>query len=180
MSQDNLSFISFPKPSELLKDYPKRENNSLEIGRYTKNQLNLTNLEALINSSFGGRLLNNYFSNLTEDADFYMPSSGNYEAVGIVVETFNKISYMDKLAVSPYSSNQGLGDSLLNVIIGDNPSGLFWRANIQNKELIEWYASKADRIKKVGNWAVFFKKIQDRIEEQCLNYAKDLKPSIIY
>ena len=179
MSKDNLSFISFPKPSELLNDYPKRENNNLEIKKYTKNQLDQTNLEVLINSSFGGRLLNNYFSKLAKDVDFYMPSSGNYEAVGIV-KKFNKIGYMDKLAVSPYYSNQGLGDSLLNAIIEDNPRGLFWRANIQNKELIEWYTLKADRIKKVGNWAVFFKNIHDRNEKQCLNYAKDLKPSIIY
>lgn len=178
MYMPGFNHFSFPRPLETSGSDLIEEKETKEIKRYELNQLNRTNLESLINISFGGQLIKDYFNILNPGAKIYMPSTGRYEAVGIVID-INRIGYMDKLAVHPLYTNQGLGKRVLRTIFGDNPNGLFWRADIDDQRLINWYSQEADEAKKIGNWAVFFKNVQEpnRIRKS-LEYLENLKPTI--
>lgn len=156
------SSVSITRPAELARElFTHRGSGTLvrrgeKVRRCTRwSQLDLERLRTLIESSFGRRLVPDYFER-TKLFRAYV--SENYRAALILTrEPFaggSRIAYLDKFAVAEDAQGEGLGRAAWQVMRADNPA-LFWRSRHGNG-VNEFYAAEADGSFKQPRWNVFW------------------------
>jgi len=156
------SSVSITRPAELARElFTHRGSGTLvrrgeKVRRCTRwSQLDLERLRALIETSFGRKLVPDYFES-TKLFRAYV--SENYRAALILTrETFaneTRIAYLDKFAVAEDAQGEGLGRAAWQVMRADNPA-LFWRSRHGNG-INEFYAAEADGCFKQPRWNVFW------------------------
>lgn len=156
------SSVSITRPAELARElFTHRGSGTLvrrgeKVRRCTRwSQIDLDRLRALIESSFGRKLVPDYFER-TKLFRAYV--SENYRAALILTrETFaseTRIAYLDKFAVAEDAQGEGLGRAAWQVMRADNPA-LFWRSRHGNG-INEFYAAEADGCIKQPRWNAFW------------------------
>jgi acetylglutamate kinase len=112
-------------------------------------------MKHLIEGSFGRRLDERYFD-VKKPHRIYLADS--YRACAIV--TYEPgvgphgAPYLDKFAVTPEAQGAGVGGSIWNRLVADEPR-FFWRARRTNP-INRWYFDVAEGAQKRGDWAVFW------------------------
>lgn len=107
-------------------------------------------LQALLESSFGGELSNDYFNKTTLLAA-YISKSYRSAAVITYEQGFAKL---DKFAVTDTARGEGLGRAVWNVMHTQHPT-LFWRAKRHNP-INGFYIRHADGMLKGPQWHMFW------------------------
>ena len=129
-------------------------------------ELDLTRLRALIESSFGRRLLPDYFENTTP---FRVYVSENYRAAMILTRE-EGFAYLDKFAVLDEAQGEGLGRAVWKVMREETPQ-LFWRSRHNNQVNIFYYA-QSDGCFKQERWKVFWCGLTDFSQiERCVAHC---------
>jgi acetylglutamate kinase len=156
------SSVSITRPAELARElFTHRGSGTLvrrgeRVRRCTRwEQLDLPRLRALVESSFGRKLVSDYFER-TKLFRAYV--SENYRAALILTRESlangARIAYLDKFAVADDAQGEGLGRAAWQVMRVDNPA-LFWRSRHGNG-VNEFYAAEADGSFKQPRWNVFW------------------------
>jgi acetylglutamate kinase len=107
-------------------------------------------LRSLIESSFGRRLVADYFT-ITKPYRVYC--SEHYRAA-IVLTRENGLTYMDKFVVSDDAQGEGLGRAIWQVMRTANPQ-LHWRSRRGNP-IDDFYFANADGAMRDEKWTVFW------------------------
>jgi len=151
------SSLSITRPEEMAKElFTHRGSGTLvrrgeAIRSHTRwEELDVRRLRALIESSFGRALAEDYFER-TEPYRVY--ASEHYRAA-IVLTREDGLTYMDKFAVSEEAQGEGLGRAIWQVMHAETPH-LFWRSRRGNAAN-EFYFANADGALKDERWIVFW------------------------
>ncbi|NJD18190.1 MAG: acetylglutamate kinase [Gemmatimonadetes bacterium] len=135
--------------------------------------VDLERLRALIESSFGRRLADDYFET-TEPLMVYV--SEHYRAAIILLE-HGELAYMDKYAVIEEAQGEGLGRAMWDAMREDNPQ-LFWRSRRGNA-INEFYFANAEGARKEPDWTVFWYGIPDWDQiREAVAWALAKKPTL--
>ncbi len=123
-------------------------------------------LRALLESSFKGVLIDDYFVTTPIER---LILADDYTA-GAVMTGDGPVPYMDKFAVTAESQGDGMGASLWERVSAAFPK-LFWRSRIDNR-INGWYLSRCDGARRIADWVVFWRGLstQDEIES-CVAFA---------
>lgn len=136
--------------------------------------VDLPQLRGLLESSFQKQLHADYFDSAEIDR-IYM--ANDYSAAAIVTKT-GPAQYLDKFAVTPKAQGAGIGASLWNRLIANEPQ-LFWRSSKANP-INPWYFERADGAVRRGGWVVYWKGLTDPAHiASCVDYAAARTPSFI-
>lgn len=128
--------------------------------------LDLTRLRALIESSFGRRVVDDYFQR-TRLLRAYI--SEHYRAAIILTEE-DGVPYLDKFAVLDEAQGEGLGRAVWKVMREETPQ-LFWRSRHNNQVNIFYYA-QSDGCFKQERWKVFWCGLTDFSQiEKCVAHC---------
>lgn len=115
-------------------------------------------VRALIETSLGKQLVDDYFEQLPEDAEVFITDRG-YRGLAIVLPGApGQPAYIDKLVVRPEDQGHGIGDELVDKVLDEHPEGVYWRVRKDNKSL-DWYRSRGRGQEYDWNddeWIVFF------------------------
>ncbi|MGP4804431.1 acetylglutamate kinase [Agrobacterium cavarae] len=129
-------------------------------------ELDLTRLRALIESSFGRRVVDDYFER-TRLLRAYI--SEHYRAAIILTEE-DGVPYLDKFAVLDEAQGEGLGRAVWKVMREETPQ-LFWRSRHNNQVNIFYYA-QSDGCFKQERWKVFWCGLTDFSQiEKCVAHC---------
>ncbi|MDD1499645.1 acetylglutamate kinase [Agrobacterium sp. CNPSo 3708] len=129
-------------------------------------ELDLTRLRALIESSFGRRVVEDYFER-TRLLRAYI--SEHYRAAIILTEE-DGVPYLDKFAVLDEAQGEGLGRAVWKVMREETPQ-LFWRSRHNNQVNIFYYA-QSDGCFKQERWKVFWCGLTDFSQiEKCVAHC---------
>jgi acetylglutamate kinase len=157
-----------------------------DIDHYTSvRAVNHTMIRQLIESSFNGKLLRDYFTNLPESAEVFTTPQV-YNGVAIVIPNSGQNSeqlpaYLDKLVVRPGFQGYGIGDELLDAVISHYKGGLYWRTRADNHEnIVDWYRKIADSSMDANGWTVFTVGVPAAQQNECLQKAINVEASISY
>jgi acetylglutamate kinase len=117
--------------------------------------IDLQRMKQLIESSFGRKLIADYFEK-TKPCRVYVSES--YRAAMIL--TFEEgFAYLDKFAVLDDAQGEGLGRAVWHIAREENPQ-MFWRSRHNNQVNIFYYA-ESDGCYKLKDWKVFWYGIAD-------------------
>lgn len=175
------SSVSITRPDDLAKELFTHKGSGTLVRRGEKvlrvtswNDLDLTRMKALIESSFGRELVPDYFENTTLLRAYV---SENYRAAIILCGDAAR-PYMDKFAVLDEAQGEGLGRAVWNVMHEETPQ-LYWRSRHQNQVNIFYYAN-SDGCYKLGTWKVFWYGLEgfDAIRES-VEACADKPPTLI-
>lgn len=151
------SSVSITKPAELAKElFTHRGSGTLvrrgeRVLRYTNwSQIDCERLRTLIESSFGRRLVSDYFER-TKLARAYV--SENYRAA-VILPDEDAGTYLDKFAVLDEAQGEGLGRAVWQVMRDETPR-LFWRSRHGNV-VNHFYYAESDGFYKQETWKVFW------------------------
>lgn len=143
-------------------------------------QIDQEAVSKLIELTFGGVLVPEYFSGLSDEA-LVVGIDGVDEALSIIVPAgpeVNDAYYLDKIV----SDRKGIGSLLLAEVIdyaGDR--GVFWRARTGNEQLVDWYQSKVGNpIERTDSWTVFAVNVRSNDIAKCVERALSVPSSISY
>ncbi len=160
--------VSITKPSNLASELFTHKGNGTLIrsGASIKvvdqlDSLDLHKLKSLLECSFGRELCDGYFDSRLHTKALIAP----YTAVAIVDES-DSVSYLDKFAVTAEAQGAGIGASLWNKLIEEHPQ-LFWRSRADNP-VNGWYMHRADGMKRLENWVVFWRGLRTSEEIECV------------
>ncbi|WP_296102129.1 acetylglutamate kinase [uncultured Agrobacterium sp.] len=129
-------------------------------------ELDLTRLRALIESSFGRPVVADYFQR-TRLLRAYI--SEHYRAAIIMTEE-DGVPYLDKFAVLDEAQGEGLGRAVWKVMREETPQ-LFWRSRHNNQVNIFYYA-QSDGCFKQERWKVFWCGLTDFSKiEKCVAHC---------
>lgn len=129
-------------------------------------ELDLSRLRALIESSFGRRVVDDYFER-TRLLRAYI--SEHYRAAIILTEE-DGVPYLDKFAVLDEAQGEGLGRAVWKVMREETPQ-LFWRSRHNNQVNIFYYA-QSDGCFKQERWKVFWCGLTDFSQiEKCVAHC---------
>lgn len=129
-------------------------------------ELDLTRLRALIESSFGRRVVDDYFQR-TRLLRAHI--SEHYRAAIILTEE-DGVPYLDKFAVLDEAQGEGLGRAVWKVMREETPQ-LFWRSRHNNQVNIFYYA-QSDGCFKQERWKVFWCGLTDFSQiEKCVAHC---------
>ena len=149
--------LSITRPDEMAKELFTHRGSGTLIRRGEKIEahgswggLDRERLRALIESSFGRRLSDDYFESVTPVRVYV---SEHYRAA-VVLTLENGLTYLDKFAVSDEAQGEGLGRAIWQVMRGEYPQ-LFWRSRRGNA-VNEFYFANADGAIKDDTWVVFW------------------------
>jgi acetylglutamate kinase len=172
------SSVSITKPDELAKELFTHRGSGTLVRRGEKinvrksfKGIDLKRLQALIESSFGRRLVANYFEKIKP---YRVYVSEHYRAA-LILTLESGVPHLDKFAVSDDAQGEGLGRAAWQVMRAENPR-LFWRSRRANA-INEFYFSEADGCIKNELWSVFwyglekFEDIRDAVEHCCTRPA---------
>lgn len=151
------SSVSITRPDALAKELFTHRGSGTLIRRGERvlqmeswDELDRARLTGLIESSFGRKLVPDYFDR-TPLSRAYVSES--YRAA-IVLTDVGGQAYMDKFAVLDEAQGEGLGRAVWNAMQEDTPR-LFWRSRHDNPVNIFYYAN-SDGSYKLGHWKVFW------------------------
>lgn len=117
--------------------------------------LDLDRLRALVDSSFGRPLSDDYFETTTP---YRVYCSEHYRAA-IVLVRVDDLMYMDKFVVARDAQGEGLGRAIWQVMHAETPH-LFWRARRGNV-VEDFYFDHADGAARNDEWTVFWYGLPD-------------------
>jgi bifunctional N-acetylglutamate synthase/kinase len=156
------SSLSITRPEEMAKELFTHRGSGTLVRRGEQirahaswKEVDPERLRALIESSFGRRLDEDYFER-THPSRVYL--SEHYRAA-IVLTEVDGLAYMDKFAVTEEAQGEGLGRAIWQVMRAENPR-LFWRSRRGNA-VNEFYFANADGAIKDETWSVFWYGIDD-------------------
>lgn len=175
------SSVSITRPSELAKELFTHKGSGTLVKRGEKvqtftawNAIDLPRLRSLIESSFGRKLVDDYFAR-TELYRAYV--SENYRAAIILTQESEGI-YLDKFAVLDDAQGEGLGRAVWLEMREQNPR-VFWRsrnANVVN----DFYFAESDGCYRVNGWKMFWYGISDFDEvRRCVEHAHSRPATLI-
>lgn len=129
-------------------------------------QIDQERLVALLENSFGRRLLPDYFG-MKDLYKIFLADS--YRATAILTLE-DGIPYLDKFAVTTDAQGDGVGGSLWQRMHRQEDR-LFWRSRIDN-EVNPWYFQRADGCYKTEKWCVFWYGLKDYdVIKRCIDRA---------
>ncbi len=112
--------------------------------------IDLPRLRALLENSFGRTLHLDYF----DKKPFYrIYLADSYRATAIMTLE-GSIPYLDKFAVTTDAQGDGVGGSIWQRMVKENPQ-FFWRARVDN-DVNPWYFARSDGAYKDEKWCVFW------------------------
>ncbi len=156
------SSVSITRPADLAKELFTHKGSGTLVRRGERvlratrwDELDLVRLRALIESSFGRTLLDDYFERTTLLRAYV---SENYRTAVILTDG-GGMTYLDKFAVSDDAQGEGLGRAVWNVMREETPQ-LFWRSRHHNQVNIFYYA-ESDGCFKQEKWKVFWYGMDD-------------------
>lgn len=151
------SSVSITRPAELAKELFTHKGSGTLIRRGEKvlrftswDGVDQVRLRGLIESSFGRRLVDDYFERTTP---FRVYVSENYRTAVILTEA-EGLTYLDKFAVLDEAQGEGLGRAVWQVMREENPR-LFWRSRHGNL-VNPFYYAESDGCYKQEKWKVFW------------------------
>ncbi len=151
------SSVSITRPADLAKELFTHKGSGTLVRRGERvlratswDTLDQPRLRQLIESSFGRRLVEDYFARTTLLRAYV---SENYRAAVILVDGGGEV-YLDKFAVLDDAQGEGLGRAVWSVMREETPS-LFWRSRHGNAVNIFYYA-ESDGCFKQEQWKVFW------------------------
>ncbi|AUZ54892.1 acetylglutamate kinase [Stenotrophomonas acidaminiphila] len=151
------SSVSITRPADLAKELFTHKGSGTLVRRGEKvlkatswEQLDTARLKALIESSFGRRLVPDYFEK-TRLLRAYV--SENYRTAVILTDEAEGV-YLDKFAVLDDAQGEGLGRAVWNVMLEETPQ-LFWRSRNGNP-VNHFYYAESDGCYKLDHWKVFW------------------------
>jgi len=131
-------------------------------------------LKDLIESSFGRKLINNYFDTL----NFRQAYITEFYRAAIVLTGSEDIVYLDKFVVSDSAKGEGLGSALWDKVTNHHEK-IFWRAAIGNP-INKFYSSVADGFVKVSRWKVYWRGLSSYDDIRiCVDIAKNKDITVI-
>lgn len=153
------SSVSITRPAHLAKElFTHRGSGTLvrrgeAIHHYTRWQdLDTERLQALLESSFGKRLADDYFEHTPLLAAYV---SDSYRAAALITRSDDtRVARLDKFAVTEQAQGEGLGRALWERV-RDQHAQLYWRARPGNPVNI-FYAAQADGFVRRGGWLVYW------------------------
>lgn len=168
------SSVSITRPAELARElFTHRGSGTLvrrgeKVRRCTRwSQLDHGRLRALIESSFGRKLVPDYFERTRL---FRAYVSENYRAA-LILTRENGGAYLDKFAVADDAQGEGLGRAAWQVMRAENPA-LFWRSRHGNG-INDFYAAEAEGCIKQPHWNVFWYGLQSFATiEACVEHCR--------
>jgi len=175
------SSVSITKPAELAKElFTHRGSGTLvrkgeRVLRFDSWQgVDTARLRELIESSFGRRLLPDYFERTTP---YRIYVSENYRTALILTQE-EGFAYLDKFAVLDDAQGEGLGRAVWHVMREENPQ-LFWRSRHNNQVNIFYYA-ESDGCFKQEKWKVFWYGIDSFADvERCVAHCRTRTPTLV-
>jgi len=156
------SSVAITRPADLAKELfthigsgtlVRRGEKVLRAARW--DQLDVSRLQGLIESSFGRALMPDYFER-TPLLRAYV--SEQYRAAVILTDEKEGV-YLDKFAVLDDAQGEGLGRAVWNVMREDTPE-LFWRSRHGNP-VNAFYHAEADGFCRQEQWNVFWSGTDD-------------------
>lgn len=142
-----------------------------------------TQLRNLIEQSFEGKLMDDYFD-FIKDRVWRIYLSENYRAVAILLKDKsdpNAVPYLDKFAVVKTNQSEGLGNRLWQQIVKENPQ-LYWRSRATNP-INSWYFERAQGTVTKDNWTVFWYGLDmahaDQFVQRALQFPTSIQRSVI-
>ncbi len=151
------SSVSITRPADLAKELFTHKGSGTLVRRGEKvlkatswQQLDTARLKALIESSFGRKLVPDYFEK-TRLLRAYV--SENYRTAVILTDEAEGV-YLDKFAVLDDAQGEGLGRAVWNVMLEETPQ-LFWRSRNGNP-VNHFYYAESDGCYKLDHWKVFW------------------------
>lgn len=151
------SSVSITRPAELAKELFTHRGSGTLVRRGERvlrfdgwDGIDRVRLRALIESSFGRRVVPDYFERTRA---FRVYVSENYRAAMILTDEGGDV-YLDKFAVLDEAQGEGLGRAVWQVMRAENPR-LFWRSRHGNV-INHFYYAESDGCYKQERWKVFW------------------------
>lgn len=151
------SSVSITRPAELAKELFTHKGSGTLVRRGEKvlrfeswHGVDCARLRALIESSFGRRLVADYFA---RTLPYRIYVSENYRAAMILTRE-GELPYLDKFAVLDEAQGEGLGRAVWQAMRAENPR-LFWRSRHGNG-VNAFYHEQADGCLRQQRWRAFW------------------------
>lgn len=175
------SSVSITKPAELAKELFTHRGSGTLVRRGERvlrfdswEGVDRQRLRELIESSFGRRLLPDYFERTTPHRVYI---SENYRTA-LILTREDGFAYLDKFAVLDDAQGEGLGRAVWHVMREENPQ-LFWRSRHNNPVNIFYYA-ESDGCYKQEKWKVFWYGIESFDDiERCVAHCRTRQPTLV-
>ena len=175
------SSVSITRPAELAKELFTHKGSGTLVRRGEKvlraeswKELDLVRMRELIESSFGRRLLPDYFENTLL---FRAYVSENYRTA-LILTREGGFTYLDKFAVLDDAQGEGLGRAVWQVMRDENPQ-LFWRSRHGNP-VNPFYYSESDGCYKQETWKVFWYGLSDFGDIACcVEHCRSRAPTLL-
>ena len=175
------SSVSITKPAELAKELFTHKGSGTLVRRGERvlrfdswEGVDLERMRVLIESSFGRKLVADYFDNAKP---YRIYISENYRTALILTQE-EGFAYLDKFAVLDDAQGEGLGRAVWHVMREENPQ-LFWRSRHNNQVNIFYYA-ESDGCYKQEKWKVFWYGIEDFTDiERCVAHCRTRVPTLV-
>ncbi|MCP1374555.1 acetylglutamate kinase [Dyella lutea] len=175
------SSVSITRPSELAKELFTHKGSGTLVRRGEKvltfdswDGLDQARLRELIESSFGRKVVPDYFERTTP---YRVYVSENYRAA-MILTMDEGLPYLDKFAVLDEAQGEGLGRAVWQVMREQHPQ-LFWRSRHGNPVNPFYYAESDGCLKQV-RWKVFWYGLDgfDTIE-RCVAHCATRQPTLV-
>lgn len=174
------SSVSITRPSELAKELFTHKGSGTLVRRGEKvlrldswHGIDRSRMRALIESSFGRNLLDDYFD---RTVPYRVYVSENYRTAMILTRE-NGLAYLDKFAVLDAAQGEGLGRAVWQVMREENQQ-LFWRAS-QGNPANPFYYAEADGCFKQDRWTVFWYGLDNfTAVEGCVQHCAERIPTL--
>ncbi|MBI5368284.1 MAG: acetylglutamate kinase [Planctomycetes bacterium] len=134
--------------------------------------VNLTRLKNLVESSFHKKLARGYFRKPLR----WLFLEENYKGAAFVRRVGGKY-YLDKFAVRREAQGEGVGSDLWDVML-QRCKKLFWRARPDNP-INGWYFAEAHGVRKFAKWYVFWINLSDGEIRRAIRYALALDETLL-
>jgi bifunctional N-acetylglutamate synthase/kinase len=151
------SSVSITRPAQLAKELFTHKGSGTLVRRGERvlrfaswDGVDLPRLRALIESSFGRALVDDYFER-TRPCCVHV--SENYRAA-MILTSEDGMTYLDKFAVLDDAQGEGLGRAVWQVMRAEHPQ-LFWRSRHGNP-VNHFYYAESDGCLKQPRWKVFW------------------------
>jgi acetylglutamate kinase len=175
------SSVSITRPAELAKELFTHKGSGTLVRRGEKvfrfeswDGVDLERMRSLIESSFGRKVVDNYFERTTP---YRIYVSENYR-VAMILTQENGLVYLDKFAVLDDAQGEGLGRAVWLVMREENPS-LFWRSRHGN-QINHFYYAESDGCYKQERWKVFWYGLSDfDTIARCVDHCAVRQPTLV-
>jgi acetylglutamate kinase len=175
------SSVSITRPTDLANELFTHRGSGTLVRRGERvlvcdswDELDLVRLRKLIDSSFGRRLVDDYFAR-TRLKRAYV--SENYRAAVILLDD-GGYTYLDKFAVLDDAQGEGLGRAVWQLMREEHPR-LFWRSR-HNNVINHFYYAESDGCYKEPQWKVFWYGLRDLDEiGECIERCRARPATLI-